>query len=180
LRKTYDDGAHTLKDYFQHYIKYGKKENRVATYHIIPVSTYNGIDYSAVYDGAYYMIKYNDLKKAFVDNYDKLIQHFVNYGMKEKRQAKATFNVDIYKSNYKDLQDAFGNDYPKYYEHYIKYGQREKRIANKRVETVTVQYYTYKSGDLIADIAKQYDLSVDELLKLNNIKFADGQKLRVR
>lgn len=167
-----------LPKYYRHYIKYGIGEKRVANYHVIPVSKYEGIDYSPVYDGKYYVDKYADLKKAFGNNYDKLIEHFVKYGMKECRQAKSTFNVDIYKSNYEDLRKAFGNDMPKYYMHFIKYGMKEGRIADRTIKPF--EYTIYHEGDSIEDIARSYNMSVNKLLELNGIKFKDGQKLRVR
>ncbi len=167
-----------LPKYYRHYIKYGIGEKRVANYHVIPVSKYEGIDYSPVYDGKYYVDKYADLKKAFGNNYDKLIEHFVKYGMKECRQAKSTFNVDIYKSNYEDLRKAFRNDMPKYYMHFIKYGMKEGRIADRTIKPY--EYTIYHEGDSIEDIAKSYNMSVNKLLELNGVKFKDGQKLRVR
>ena len=63
----------------------------------------NGVDYSAVYDYQYYVNKYADIKKAY--GYDDLavLQHFVNYGMKEGRQAKSSFDVNSYRLQYADL-----------------------------------------------------------------------------
>lgn len=88
-----------------------------------------GIDYSLVFNPTYYVNKYADLKKAFGTNEDKLFNHFLQYGMKEARQAIEDFNVNIYKSRYADLQKAFGNNMPDYYKHYIKYGYKERRKA---------------------------------------------------
>lgn len=45
----------------------------------------NGIDYSLVFDPTYYANKYDDLKKAFGTNTDKLFAHFVSHGMQEAR-----------------------------------------------------------------------------------------------
>ena len=89
----------------------------------------NGVDYADVFDINYYMAHNPDLQKAFGDDYDKYLDHFIKYGMKEARQAIETFNVDIYKANYKDLRDAFGSDLVAYYLHYIRNGKREKRKA---------------------------------------------------
>ena len=137
LRKAYGTD---LKKYYLHYMNYGKKEGRDGkTYCAAPAGSttttttttsttvYNGVDYSAVYDYNYYINKYADLKKAFGSDQSKALQHFVNYGMKEGRQAKDTFNVNNYKSRYADLQKAFGSDLQKYYLHYINYGQKEGR-----------------------------------------------------
>lgn len=86
-------------------------------------------DYSLVFDAAYYANRYADLKDAFGTDSAKLLQHFIQYGMSEGRQAKSTFNVTVYKARYSDLQAAFGDDLQKYYEHYIQYGYAEGRKA---------------------------------------------------
>lgn len=172
--------GNNLPAYYQHYIKYGINEKRNATYHIVPISKYNGKDYSPVYDGKFYVDKYSDLKKAFGNNYDKLIEHFVNYGMKEKRQANKSFIVEIYKNNYQDLQIAFGNDYPAYYIHYIDHGVKEGRVADHAIRQVEVKYHTFQDGDTVSKIATQYKTTVDDILKLNDIKWTTGQKIRVQ
>ena len=87
------------------------------------------MDYSLVFDADYYAMRYADLKAAFGTDKAKLLQHFIQFGMNEGRQAIATFNVMVYKTRYKDLQAAFGNDLEKYYEHYIRFGYKEGRKA---------------------------------------------------
>lgn len=89
--------------------------------------TYQGLDYSLVFDPTYYANKYADLKKAFGTNSTALFNHFCTYGMKEGRMASANFNVNVYKNNYADLRNAFGNNLPLYYRHYITNGYAEKR-----------------------------------------------------
>ena len=177
LRKEY---GNNLPDYFKHYIKWGYKEKRIATYHIVPVTKYKDMDYAPVYDGKFYRDKYEDLQKAFGNNYDKLLEHFVNYGMREARQAKKTFIQSIYKANYLDLQKAYGSDNTLYYIHYIKWGQNEGRIADHLITPVKAEYYTFQAGDTLSAIAKKYNTTVDKILELNNIKFRDGQNIRVK
>lgn len=119
-----------LKSYYEHYIRYGKKEGRVATGCTTvqgATTIYNGVDYSAVYDYYYYVANNADVKKAFGNNDVAVLQHFVNYGMKEGRCAKETFAVQSYRSRYADLQSAYGDNLPAYYMHYISYGQIEGR-----------------------------------------------------
>ena len=184
---TYKDNYKDLQEaygtdavkYYEHYIKWGYKEHRIAAYHIVPVCIYDGINYEPVYDGEYYRNRYKDLQDAYGDNYDKYIMHFVKWGMKERRIARESFNVNYYMANYKDLRDAYGNDYPAYYKHYIIWGQKEGRVADKLIKPVE-EYYSYKKGDSIAKIAAQYNITVDKLLELNNIKFSEGDKIRVR
>lgn len=91
--------------------------------------TYNGMDYSPVFDASYYLKKYKDLKAAFGTNKTAAFEHFIQYGMKEARQASANFNVEVYKKKYADLRKAFGNDTAAYYRHYIQYGKTEGRTA---------------------------------------------------
>lgn len=91
--------------------------------------TYNGVDYSLVFDPTYYASKYSDLKKAFGTNSTALFNHFKVYGMREGRIAKVNFNVIAYKNRYTDLQKAFGNNLPDYYKHYCQFGAKEGRSA---------------------------------------------------
>lgn len=91
--------------------------------------TAKGIDYSSVFDAQYYAAKYPDLSAAFGTDKDSLLNHFVNFGMKEHRQAIAVFNPVIYRDRYADLQKAFGDDWTAYYLHYIQHGQGEERKA---------------------------------------------------
>lgn len=88
---------------------------------------FENIDYSLVFDSAYYANKYTDLKKAFGTNSTALFNHFCSNGMKEGRVASANFDVNVYKNNYADLRNAFGNNLPPYYRHYITNGHAEKR-----------------------------------------------------
>jgi hypothetical protein len=120
LRKAYGED---WSKYYLHYIKYGKAEGRVA------VKKTEELNYDAVFDASYYLEKYGDLKAAYGTDETKALQHFINYGMKEGRQANAEFNVQIYQSRYADLRNAYGDDLEKYYIHYIKYGKKEGRSA---------------------------------------------------
>ncbi len=118
------------KSYYLHYINYGYKENRKTT-GITQLrqgtTIYNGVDYSKVYNYTYYVNKYPDVKKAFGNNEQAVIWHFVNYGMKEGRQGIKTFNLKVYKSKNADLRKAYGSDNKSYYMHYLKWGYKEKR-----------------------------------------------------
>ena len=81
-----------------------------------------------------YADRYEDLKKAF--GYDKkaLYDHYLTYGIKEKRIAEFdmsvdTFNYIAYADKYKDVKEAFGYDKTALYTHYITYGVNEGRVA---------------------------------------------------
>lgn len=86
-----------------------------------------GVDYTAVFDGSYYVNKYPDVKAAVGTDLWMAFYHFLNYGMAEGRQGKATFDVNSYRNQYADLRAAFGNDLKSYYMHYINSGRAEGR-----------------------------------------------------
>lgn len=88
---------------------------------------YNGIDYSGVFDPYYYADRYGDLKQVYGYDNAQLLYHFVNYGMNEGRQAKASFDVNSYRLQYGDLRRAYGGNLRAYYMHYIQYGMHEGR-----------------------------------------------------
>ena len=122
------------KKYFQHYMTSGKNEGRVTTgydYKIRSgVTVYKGTDYSLVYDYDDYM-RYNpDLKSYFGDDDEGALAHFVNSGMSEARQAKATFSVKSYREMNEDLNQQYGDAWEQYYMHYLKCGYKEGRRVN--------------------------------------------------
>lgn len=124
--------GNNLKSYYMHYISSGKSEGRKATgVNTLqkPITTYNGIDYSAVYDYNYYLKKHSDLAKIYTNDDIGLLAHFVNCGMSEGRQAKDSFDVFSYRNQYQDLRVAFGNNLKSYYMHYISNGKAEGRKA---------------------------------------------------
>lgn len=120
-----------LKPYYLHYVAYGQREGRVATRKIATnVMFYDGVDYANVYDFCYYTKRYPDIMNAFGHDPAGAIRHFIQYGIKEGRQAESSFNVISYQNNYPDLRAAFGtdsSDLVKYVMHYLKFGKSEGR-----------------------------------------------------
>ena len=96
---------------------------------ITGATTYNGVDYSAVYAYSYYRKRYADLQAAFGNDKAKYFKHFIEHGMNECRQARSTFNPKKYRVRYKDLDKAFGDNWPLYYKHYCQRGKKENRKA---------------------------------------------------
>ena len=84
LRKTYGDN---LSSYYLHYINYGYREGRTGTGYentmVGAVTTYNGVNYAAVYDYNYYVAKNSDIKKEYGADDAAVLAHFVNFGMSE-------------------------------------------------------------------------------------------------
>ena len=139
LRKAF---GNDLKAYYEHYLTIGKAEGRTAVKKddsdngadTKPTQTkgttvYKGVDYAAVYDFQYYITKYADLKKVFQYDDAGALEHFVETGMREGRQAKDSFDVNSYRNQYADLRKAFGSNLKLYYEHYINTGKKEGRKA---------------------------------------------------
>ena len=122
------------KAYYMHYINFGKAEGRIATgYSNIdrPVHQMNGTDYAAVYNYDTYIAQNPDVAEAFGNDDIAVLNHFVNFGMKEGRSGNGTFQVSAYKLANADLRKAFyGEDNSAYYYHYINFGQYEGRITS--------------------------------------------------
>ena len=130
-----------LASYYMHYIQHGKGENRDASYTdkiVDPITKWDGVDYSAVYDFEYYYGHNGDLQNALGYDDIALLKHFINFGMKEGRKGKESFSVTGYKNRYSDLRKAFGSDLKQYYLHYIQPGQKENRNGSY---TATVSGY---------------------------------------
>jgi hypothetical protein len=87
----------------------------------------NGVDWQNVFDAKYYSDRYDDLRRAFGTDEKKLLDHFLQFGMNEQRQAKADFDVKIYRQRYMDLQLAFGDNWYSYYWHFCLCGKKEGR-----------------------------------------------------
>ncbi len=117
--------------------------------------TIYGKDYSSVFDAAYYANKYSDLKSAYGNDTAALLSHFLNNGMKEKRQGSENFNVLSYGNAYKDLRDAYGSDSKSYYLHYIDFGKNEGRVGTG-YETKILNGKTVYQG---VDYSSVYDVN---------------------
>lgn len=119
-----------LKSYYLHYLNIGYREGRKTTGCTSlqgATTVYQGINYAPIYDYNYYLSVNADVNKVYGGDEYAVLEHFVNFGMKEGRQASSNFDVHSYKNEYPDLRAAFGNDSKSYYLHYINFGQKEKR-----------------------------------------------------
>lgn len=138
-----------------------KRDESDSTSYFIP-ECYASLDYAPVFDPAYYLAKYPDLKSVCGDDVNKALSHFVNYGMKEGRQGSAEFEVNAYKAKYKDLSDAFGDNLPKYYIHYILAGKSEGRTmpqASVSIYQGSIGNRTYTATWTPVNYTISYDLN---------------------
>ena len=130
LRNVY--GLNT-GSYYKHYAMFGSKEGRTAkgvTARVGGVTSYAGVDYSAVFDADYYFTVNKDVRRAYGWNNDIVgLIHFIKCGMNEGRQASENFDVKSYRNAYDDVRHLYRNDYKAYYQHYMKYGKNEGRTA---------------------------------------------------
>ena len=81
-----------IEKLLRHWIVFGKKEKRTAKGVPAPTTIYylRGADYSAEFDPDYYANSYADLKAAFGYDVIRLLDHWIVFGKKEGRKAKAT------------------------------------------------------------------------------------------
>lgn len=80
-----------------------------------------------VIDTQYYADKYPDLKAAFGYDSKALVQHYLQYGIAEGRDAGGLLDVREYREAYADLDAAFGDDWDAYVNHFLTYGAFEGR-----------------------------------------------------
>lgn len=130
LRDAFGDD---WKKYYEHYIADGKREGRNAVTQISQENPGEAAGtYSDVFDASYYRDNNQDVAGSeYGASDEKLLEHFVNYGMKEGRQACENFSPRVYRANNGDLEAAFGDDWTKYYQHYMEYGKHESHRVTK-------------------------------------------------
>ena len=141
LRRAF---GNDLRQYYLHYLTCGIVEGRSGEGTSAvndPITTYEGVDYSPVYDFYYYVANYTDIKNAFGDDDMSVLQHFVQSGMSEGRRGNASFNVFSYRDKYADLRNAFGSDLRQYYLHYLSCGINEGRDGSGDTEGERLEFY---------------------------------------
>ncbi len=65
----------------------------------VTATTYNGRDYSRVFDPAFYLANNPDVASSIGNNPPELLRHFVEIGIAEGRAGNAAFNVAAYANN---------------------------------------------------------------------------------
>lgn len=90
-----------------------------------------------MFDADYYLEKYPDLQKVFGNDEEALYNHYVNYGLKEGRNASDAFDVNAYREMYADLDAAYGDNWQGYVEHYLTFGINEERDGGGEFDAVS-------------------------------------------
>lgn len=83
--------------------------------------------WSLVFNAEDYCNMNPDIKDKIGRDPHALLTHFIQYGMREKRIAKSTFNIFAYEKYNPDVRQKYKDDYIQYYLHYIENGYNEKR-----------------------------------------------------
>lgn len=78
----------------------------------------DGVDYSPVYDYAYYVGRYDDVPRFKFDS-ESALRHFVDVGMDEGRVGSAAFDVRRFKRENPDLVQELGPGLRPFYMRYI-------------------------------------------------------------
>ena len=110
--------------------------------------TIYGKDYGTVFDAEYYANTYLDVRNAYGTNAASLLQHFINFGMKEGRRGNENFDVYSYRARYSDLQKAYGDNLQSYYLHYMQCGYKENRNGSPDQTQYTVTFIN--AGNIVS------------------------------
>ena len=89
----------------------------------------NAVDYSVLFDAAYYAEKYPDVVAVYGNDANALYSHYVNHGINEGRNAGPLFDVKKYRENNRDLEALYGDNWAAYVNQYLTEGLSEKRIG---------------------------------------------------
>lgn len=93
---------------------------------VVTATTYNGRDYSLVFDAAYYYANNADLQVSIGNNPPELMRHFVEHGVTEGRRGNAAFDVNAYVLQ-TDINGKYSyslaNYYGKFLNHYSAIGE---------------------------------------------------------
>ncbi|MCR5101302.1 MAG: hypothetical protein K6B41_08090 [Butyrivibrio sp.] len=81
-----------------------------------------------VFDAKYYAATNSDVAQVTTDA-DKLLEHYMNFGIYEGRDASENFNASIYALANPDLLTAFGDSLEAMIEHYAYFGVNENRVS---------------------------------------------------
>ena len=135
--------------YYLHYKNVGKSEGRIA-YKLLNSAQYLGVDYTEVYDAAYYA---RNNPQLFIDidrDEWKLIRHFVETGMNEGKRGSAEFDVMQYKDAHPELVSQYGDDLKAYYIYYIEEGFTAGDSGTPYEEPVWIadEPFTYRGKDI--------------------------------
>lgn len=142
------------------------------------IAKYYGLgkdDYSPIFDAHYYSETYADLKAAFGDDENALLNHFITFGMNEGRRGNNSFDVYSYRGRYSDLQNAYGTNLKNYYMHYLGWGINEGRDGTPITDAYTVRFMQGETIMSTQEVVFGHSASTAELKKSGAILNLDKQ-----
>ena len=89
---------------------------------------------SYVFDPGYYLLRNPDVKRNYSVTNAK--EHWLNYGINEKRVSSLVFDLNYYVANNLDLREAYGDRWNEYIWHWVTYGIKEGRRGSKSFNPV--------------------------------------------
>ena len=84
---------------------------------------------SPVFHLGYYIENNPDVANIYLNDTDRIMDHFLRYGINEGRPSSPNFNLEAYKTRNEDLKNIFQNSNVDYYYHYCIFGRNEGRLA---------------------------------------------------
>ena len=154
---NYNDIAHmNEEEAYNHYLIYGKKENR-----IFNTNFFKDFDYQ------FYINNYEDIKCLNLNKHNAIL-HYIRYGKYDNRYFinLSNFNYEIYKNNYNDIVNL---SYDEAKMHYFKYGRFENRTYLFRKLNNNDTFLPSKKID-----PYNYSLLNKRVFNIQNIKFIDS------
>ncbi len=109
-----------------------------------------------VFDAKYYAEQNPDVVKVLGSAPKVLLNHYIKSGMKEGRNASATFNFDAYVSANPDVAAAYGRDEASralYFAHFASHAAKENRIATiEAASKAGIPVVSYANPDNIMNV----------------------------
>ena len=116
-----------------------------------------------LFDADLYYSLYPDLQDAFGRDYNKLREHWLNFGINEGRRASYVFDVHYYFAAYEDLRKNIGANCMELYNHFKIFGIKEGRKACNEFE---VGSYAYYNKDLKDAYDADYKKHLEHFIKI--------------
>lgn len=95
------------------------------------------------FDPVFYADHNSDVCSAFGYDSEKLLEHWLNFGIKEGRAGSPVYHGIHYLEANPDIARAYNNNYEMAYKHFINYGYKEKRSSSEYYDGL---YYQNRYG----------------------------------
>lgn len=96
---------------------------------MVNAETAFAIDYTLLFDAAYYAEKNPDVVEAYGADFGALYAHYINCGINEGRNAGPLFDVKQYREHNSDLEKLYADNWAAYVNQYLTKGLQEGRVG---------------------------------------------------